>query len=46
MAELAVIQITQRRAAQQLDVIAMLDRAAGAEGFEQLFFGRAAGEQV
>ena len=46
MAELAAIKITQRGCAKQFDVVAVLDRASGAERFEQVFFGFAAGEQI
>ena len=46
MAELAAVQILHRRALQQLDVVAVFLRAAGAEGFQQVFFGFGAGEQV
>ena len=46
MAELAAVQIAQGRAAQQLDAVAVLHGATGAEGFQQVFFGFGAGEQV
>jgi hypothetical protein len=46
VAELAAVQITQGSAAQQFDVVTVLHGAAVAEGFQQLFFGFGAGEQV
>ena len=46
MAELAGVQVVHCSALQQLDVVAVLPRAPGAEGFEQMFFGFGAGEQV
>ncbi|MNY61896.1 hypothetical protein D3C86_1986380 [compost metagenome] len=46
MAELAVVQITQLGVTQQLDAVAVFHGATGAKGFQQLFFGFGAGEQV
>jgi hypothetical protein len=46
VAELAAVQITQGSTAQQFDAVTVLHGAAGAEGFQQVFFGLGAGEQV
>ena len=46
MAELAAVQIAQCSAAQQVDAVTVLHGATGAEGFQQVFFGFGAGEQV
>ena len=46
MAKLAAVQIIQRGALQQFDVVAVLLGATGAEGFQQMLFGFGAGEQV
>lgn len=45
VAEAAGVDAAQRLAAEQLDAVAVLAGAAGAEGFQQPFLGFAAGEQ-